>query len=177
MLARVAVALAAVLALAACGSNQTASATGDVTKTYASGDRPAAPAVSEQLLGGGSFDLGAHRGHVVVLNFWESYCAPCRVEASDLESVYQTASTDGTVFVGVNVLDDQDKANAYETAHKITYPSIFDPAGRIMLAFRDVPPSAVPATIVVDPNGKIAALHVGSVTAAELTAMIKGARS
>jgi peroxiredoxin len=167
-------AVVALLAVSACSSKSAAS-TGDAgasTKLYAAGSRSAAPAVSGSLLGGGTFDLSAQRGHVVVVNFWESYCAPCRVEAADLESLSQTS---GAVFIGVNVNDDQDKASAYVEAHKITYPSIFDPGGRVMLAFRDVPMTSVPSTIVIDPDGKVAAIHLDSVSSAELSAMIESA--
>ena len=65
-------------------------------------------------------------------------------------------------FVGVNVRDEQDAAAAFVSAHGITYPSIFDPSGRVTLAFRNVPPSDVPSTIVIDATGKIAAIHLGA---------------
>jgi len=167
-------AVAALLTVSACGSSAApgSSAAGATTKFYAAGSRSPAPAVTGSLLGGGAFDLRAQQGHVVVVNFWESYCAPCRVEAADLESLSQSS---GAVFIGVNVNDDQDKATAYEQAHKITYPSIFDPGGRVMLAFSGLPMTSVPSTIVIDPDGKVAAIHLDSVSSAELSAMIDSA--
>lgn len=146
------------------------------TKVYASHDRPEAPAVSGTLLDGSTYNLASDRGHVVVLNFWGSWCAPCRVEAADLQSVHAATQAQGVDFVGVNIRDEKDAATAYEQAHDITYPSINDPAGRIALQFRQVPPSSIPSTIVIDATGHIAAVHLGSVTADELTSMISGAK-
>ena len=68
-------------------------------------------------------------------------------------------------------------ATAYEKAHGVTYPSIFDPSGRIALRFTKVPPSSIPSTIVIDKSGRIAAIHVGPVTGAALTEMISKASS
>jgi thiol-disulfide isomerase/thioredoxin len=175
-----ALALTAALALSACSTGtgdvapMSAGANGVVngnatTKIIAVGDRTAAPAVTGDELGGATFDLSAQRGHVVVVNFWGSWCPPCRVEAADLQNAY-TAT--GAVFIGINVRDDRDAAVAYEKAHAITYPSIFDPAGRIALAFHSFPPSSIPSTIVIDANGRVAGIHIGSITQAQLTDMI-----
>jgi hypothetical protein len=66
-------------------------------------------------------------------------------------------------------------ASGYVTAHQITYPSIFDPSGRVALAFRNIPPTPPPATIVIDKTGQIAGIHFGAITRAELTQMITAA--
>jgi len=147
------------------------------TKVYQRGDRPAAPAVTGTLLDGSTFHLADDRGHVVVLNFWGSWCAPCRVEAADLQSVHEATTAQGVDFVGVNIRDETDAANAYERAHGITYLSINDPAGRVALQFRQVPPSDIPSTIVIDATGHIAAIHLGSISADQLTDMISAASS
>ena len=145
------------------------------TKIYPASQRPTAPAVSGTLLDGTAYTLASDRGHVVVLNFWGSWCAPCRKEAADLQSVHTATQASGVEFVGVNIRDDQDPANAYDDAHRITYPSIFDPSGRVALQFDQVPPSAIPSTLVIDPTGNIAAIHLGSITAKQLTDMISAA--
>jgi thiol-disulfide isomerase/thioredoxin len=162
----------ATLALTACSSSGTSAGANAASQMFASGKRVAAPAVTGTLLAGATFDLSADRGHVVVVNFWGSWCAPCRSEAADLQSVYASGAAD---FVGVNVRDDHDAASAYVSAHQITYPSIFDPSGRVALAFRNVPPSSVPATIVIDPAGKIAGIHFGAISTADLKKMISAA--
>jgi len=145
------------------------------TKIYPSGQRPVAPAVSGTLLDGAKYTLASDRGHIVVLNFWGSWCAPCRKEAADLQSVHAATAAEGVNFVGVNIRDDQDPANAYDNAHGITYPSIFDPSGRVALQFVQVPPSAIPSTLVIDATGHIAAIHLGSITAKQLNDMITAA--
>lgn len=125
--------------------------------------RGAAPKVTGELLGGGSYDLTQDRGKVVVINFWGSWCNPCRAEADDLERTYQATKADGVTFLGVNVTDSRDKAIAFEKSYQITYPSLFDPPGRAALDF-DIAPNAIPATIVLDREGRIAALRRGGIT-------------
>jgi thiol-disulfide isomerase/thioredoxin len=174
-LAGMVLALVAAVALSGCGSGGSSSTASVTTKVYPVGHRVEAPAMTgEQLLGGGTFDLASDRGKVVVLNFWASWCGPCREEAADLQSTYASGNV---AFVGINTDDQQAAATAFVAAHGITYPSVFDSAGRVMLAFRDVPPSAIPSTIVIDATGKIAAIHLNSITSTELAAMIKDAEA
>jgi thiol-disulfide isomerase/thioredoxin len=151
--------------------------TADGTKVFAAGSRPAAPNVAGTLLDGSSYTLASDRGHIVVLNFWGSWCAPCRVEAADLQSVHAATESQGVDFVGVNERDDQGAAVDYQRSHGITYPSISDGGGHVALQFRDVPPSAIPSTIVLDATGRIAAIHLGSITRAELAELIAKAGS
>jgi thiol-disulfide isomerase/thioredoxin len=118
------------------------------------GKRAAAPAVTGELLDGGTFDLASLRGDVVVVNFWGSWCAPCRAEIDDLETMYRATKDRGVEFLGINVRDDRDKAIAFQ-AGRVSYPSLFDEGGRLSLDF-DVPPNATPSTIVLDREGRIA---------------------
>lgn len=141
--------LAAALALAGCGAQKDS---GQVVK-YKPADRVAAPEVRGELLEGGSYDLAAHKGKVIVVNFWASWCAPCRVEADDLENTRKALT--GVEFVGINVRDEKDKAIAFHEG-RAGYPSIFDPAGRLALAFSQVPPNTIPATLIIDGQGRIA---------------------
>ncbi|WP_432983509.1 TlpA family protein disulfide reductase [Dactylosporangium sp. CA-233914] len=145
----------ALLALAACTSSAPKSALG--SRKIATDQRVAAPAVKGELMGGGSFDLAEHKGQVVVVNFWASYCPPCRTEAPELEKVLAATKAQGVTFIGVNVHDQRDPANAYLADIKPTYGSIFDPSASLALDF-DVPPNAIPATLVIDKAGRIAAV-------------------
>jgi thiol-disulfide isomerase/thioredoxin len=152
------------LGAAACSEKQA----GEIVK-FSVGDRPAAPAISGDLLGGGSYDLASKQGKVVVINFWGSWCAPCRAEADDLEAVHKDRPE--VEFLGINIRDERDKAVAFATEHS-TYPSIFDPPGRLALKFEDVPPNTIPATIIIDQQGKIAIVIRKAILKQDLALMV-----
>lgn len=164
------VALAALFAVAACGSSSPKNALG--SRKIAIADRVAAPAMRGELMGGGTFDLAQHRGEVVVVNFWASYCPPCRTEAPELEKVLAATRDQGVTFIGVNVHDQRDPANAYLADIKPTYGSIFDPSASLALDF-DVPPNSIPATLVIDKAGRIAAVMRSEVDQALLEPVVR----
>ncbi len=146
---------------------------GDGTLTqYARQDRPTAPDVTGELVDGGDFSLRSYRGTVIVLNFWGSWCSPCRAEIAHLVEVAEATYDEDVRFIGVNVRDSRDKAAAFHRVHRVPYPSIFDPAGRVALAFRDTPPNAIPATIVIDREGRIAAVFRKPVSAQQLSPLV-----
>jgi len=122
-------------------------------------DRRSAPAVTGQLLDGGSWALEEHRGKVVVLNFWGSWCPPCRVETPELDQAYGATKAAGVDFVGVAVKDRKEAAAAFLADKKISYPSLYDPAGKVILRFRDFRSSGFPYTIVIDRQGRVAAVY------------------
>ena len=95
---------------------------------------------------------------VVVLNFWYAGCPPCRVEAPDLQAVYEEYGDDVT-FVGVNIRDSAATAASFEKEFGVEYDSILDVSTRdVLSAFAgQVPPSAVPTTLVLDADGRVAA--------------------
>jgi peroxiredoxin len=139
------------------GAQRFVAGSGEST-VYPVGKRSAAPEISGPLLDGGKFTLTEARGDVVVLNFWGSWCGPCRAEADDLQRVYTATKASGVRFLGVNVKDTESRAKAFDVNFKITYPSLFDQAGRVALQLRAAPPNAIPATIVIDRAGRIAAV-------------------
>jgi thiol-disulfide isomerase/thioredoxin len=156
LLAAVLVAVS-LLAVGACGSTSPKNALG--SRKIAVDQRVKAPAMGGDLMGdgGGRFDLAQHQGQVVVVNFWASYCAPCRTEAPELEKVLAATKDQGVTFIGVNVRDQRGPAAAYLADIKPTYGSIFDPSASLALNF-DVPPNSIPATLVIDKAGRIAAV-------------------
>ncbi len=101
-------------------------------------------------------------GNVLVVNFWYAGCAPCRAEAPDLEQVYQETSASGVNFLGVNVRDQAPTIDTFNSRFGITYPSVIDQDGQMQLAFASqVPPNAVPTTLILDAQGRVAARILG----------------
>lgn len=137
------------------------------------GERKDAPDVTGELLDGGSFALADLDGKIVVLNFWASWCGPCRVEAPDLQQVYETYQADGVELVGVLVKDTKGQGETYSKQVGLTYPSIFDPKTKVALQFRGYPLAAIPSTIVIDKQGKVAAAYVSVVDLDSLTQTIE----
>lgn len=183
-----AAAAAGVLALAAgCGSDggtEPPSGSGQNAQWFVAGDgsitvlaaseREPAPDVSGQTLDGGTFSLADHEGDVVVLNVWASWCAPCRAESPGLERVWQSTRSQGVQFVGVNVKDSEASARAFVRRFDLTYPSIYDQPGRVPLAFGGtLPPAAIPSTLVLDRQGRVAARALGGLTERELRRVVE----
>jgi thiol-disulfide isomerase/thioredoxin len=127
-------------------------------------DRKPAPAVQGTTLDGKPLKLSDYTGKIIVVNFWASWCAPCRSEAPTMQKVYEQTQASGVQFVGVDIKDGKDNAQAFLRTYKITYPSLYDQAGQIALAFHDIPPNAVPSTLIIDRKGQIAARAIGSVS-------------
>ena len=159
---RIAVALLAtllVLTAAGCGRGADAAPT----------DR----SLAGDLLGGGRYDPAGHRGKVTVVNFWGSWCAPCRAETPELVAAYHDLRVDDVAFLGINVRDpDRDKATAFVDAFEVPYPNIYDPPGRLALAF-DVPPSTIPATVILHRDGTVATAYRRAVLREELTEAVR----
>ena len=117
-----------------------------------------------------------YAGEVVVVNFWYASCAPCRAEAPDLKKISEKFEGNGASFLGVNVRDQAASAIAFNESYEIGYPSVMDvEGGRMQLAFSgSIPPNAVPTTLVLDSNGRVAARILGQVnTPSILETLIK----
>ena len=174
----------AVLAVASCSggpigaSNPVSSGQSFVGASYNSayfspGARSAAPAIAATTLTGKRFSLAGERGSVVVLNFWGSWCAPCRAEAPRLAALARYFGHDPVRFVGDDVHDYATAADAFERTFGVGYPSLNDPGEQVALAFHStVPPTAIPSTLVIDRAGKIAARVIGEVSYNGLRALI-----
>ena len=146
---------------------------GTVT-TVSSSERDEAPALQGTTLAGKPLDLDDYLGQVVVLNVWGSWCTPCRAEAPTLERVYRDLRPQGVEFVGINTRDDEEKARAFERTKNISYPSVVDEDGELLLAFHEtLPPSAIPSTLVIDRDGRMAARIIGPVTESKLRDVVE----
>lgn len=168
-------------ALAGCaGTGAVQSGPGNSDSGYVAGDnssqiikdRRPAPQVKGTTLDGKPFDLAQLSGKVAVVNFWASWCAPCRAEAPTMEQIYEQTKGSGVQFVGVDLKDGKDNAQAFLRTFKITYPSLYDQAGQVALAFRDIPPNAVPSTLIIDRRGKVAVRIIGSVPYSRLRDLV-----
>jgi thiol-disulfide isomerase/thioredoxin len=132
-------------------------------------DRAAAPAFGGTLLSGGEFSSDELAGDVAVLNFWGSWCPPCRVETPEFQEVYADVRDDGVQFLGLNVKEPSEQfALQFVDRFGIEFPSLYDPRGEVALAFRDYPANAIPSTIVLDPEYRVAAVYTGEVSQEDL---------
>ncbi|MEU6141598.1 TlpA disulfide reductase family protein [Streptomyces sp. NPDC047081] len=178
-----AVAAASALTLSACSSGGTSGGGGDTNfvmgkdgiSTVKEGKRAAAPDLSGKTVDGAQLDVASFKGKVVVLNVWGSWCAPCRAEAPNLEKVYQDLKSKGVQFVGINTRDTSTaNAAAFEKQQGVTFPSLYDPTGKLMLRFKKgtLNPQAIPSTLVLDRDGKIAARSLAALSEDKLRKMI-----
>ena len=132
-------------------------------------ERATAPQFSGTLLGGGAFSSEELSGDVTVLNFWGSWCGPCRVETPEFQEVYADVRDKGVQFLGLNVKETSEQfALAFVDRFGIEFPSLYDPRGEVALAFRDYPATAIPSTIVLDRENRVAAVYTGEVAQKDL---------
>lgn len=114
-------------------------------------------------------DLSDLQGNVVLLNFWASWCAPCRQEAATLESVSRAYADQGVVFLGIAWSDTDSKAYEYMAEFDITYPNAPD----LSLAAEDLYRfTSVPETYVIGRDGTITAFHIGPISDAQLRTLL-----
>lgn len=177
------VAAAGALAVTACGGQVAANTPASNGISFVSGNgsaaffkagsRAAAPDVSGTTLAGSRLSLRSYRGRVVVINFWGSWCAPCRAEAPTLAVLSEQYRSKGVQFVGADIRDSPASAEAFVRNFGISYPSLNDPADEVALAFRGtVPPAAIPSTLVIDRSGRIAGRVIGQASYSSLDSML-----
>jgi thiol-disulfide isomerase/thioredoxin len=127
-------------------------------------DREAPVEVSGDSVEEEPIDLADHRGEVVVVNVWGSWCPPCRAEMPMLVGAADELDPEQTEFVGINIREtSRDNAAAFEREYDVPYPSIYDPGSETLLRFGRYAPSQPPSTLVLDREGRVAALISGAV--------------
>ncbi len=130
---------------------------GQLEFSYPAADRGTVADLSgENVAGDGTVAVSDFAGKVVVLNFWGSWCAPCRAEAPALEQAATTLAPAGVQFLGINVKDTKSAAADFLASKQVGYPSIYDPSMRTLLAIKGYPASGIPSTIVLDRQGRVA---------------------
>ncbi len=139
------------------------------------GKRAVLPAVAGQTLDGGRLDLAGLRGQVVVLNFWASWCGPCRGEAAGLQEASRELAAKGARVVGVDINDQRTPALAFQREFAVSYPSLFDPSLSLTARLGGQGPSYPPTTLVIDQQGRIAARIVGALNGGKGTPQVQAA--
>jgi cytochrome c biogenesis protein CcmG/thiol:disulfide interchange protein DsbE len=138
------------------------------------GRTPPAPQFAlSRLDAPGKLELASLRGKVVVLNFWASWCVPCKSEAPRLEAAWRRYRGQGVVVVGVDAQDFSGDARRFVRRYKLTYPNVHDGPGNVLPKYGV---TGFPETYFVDRRGRLVGDRVvGEVSAAKLTAGIQRA--
>lgn len=136
-------------------------------------ERKEAGNLSADTLDGAPFALAEHRGEVVFVNFWGSWCGPCVIETPELDKLYRANQARGVLFVGVAVRDVEDSTKSFVENNDISYPIIFDFNAKSALQLGRIPIKGLPATVVVDKQGRVAAVFVGAVLAGDVEPVIE----
>lgn len=136
--------------------------------TYAPDQRVALPAISGPTLDGPTLDLHSLSGSVVVLNVWASWCSECRSESPALAKLATDPRLSQVRFVGIDEQDKPAAARSFAAAAGTTYPHLVDPDGSLLAQVPLVPSTAIPSTVVIDQNGRVAARVIGAVDVASL---------
>ena len=150
----------ALVALAACSSSSAMSSGPAVEEVSG-----AAPELAGRTLTGGTLEPADLAGRVVVVNFWATWCGPCRREQPVLSAMHREQGPDGAIFVGVNYRDDPTAAREYLDEFDVAYPSLEDPSGTLAHRF-GVP--FLPTTVVIDAEGQLRFRVTGEIDAPTL---------
>jgi peroxiredoxin len=182
---KIALLLAAALLAAGCSTGADAvqngtefnfvSPGGKTDITYDGSERKQiGPLEGESLMDQGKeLKVSDYKGKAVVLNIWGAWCAPCRVEAPQMQKVWKSYQDKGVQVLGLNVRDD-DRSFPQDFVRDtgLTYPSIYDPGMRTLLALQGYPRAAIPSTIVLDKEHRVAAVFLRDLLATDLTPVL-----
>ena len=128
-----------------------------------------APDFTLNLFGGGTFTLSENRGQPVVMNIWASWCVSCRQEAADKEQGWRAFRDQGVIFVGVNVMDNRDAAEAFLEEFDISYPNGPDESD----IYFDYGATGTPETFFINRDGVIVQKFMGPLNAEQLSASVE----
>jgi thiol-disulfide isomerase/thioredoxin len=144
---------------------------------YKVGHRSMVGDVSGTTLQGQPLSLADYRGKYVVVDFWSQGCGPCHGEEPALEALSQEYASKGVQFVGIDERDNLAAGQAFERQYHVSYPSLFDRNDAYVLDFPGAAPPSTPTTIIIDPQGGIAARVSGDLDYTHLKALINDVRS
>lgn len=114
-------------------------------------------------------------GRVVVINIWGQWCGPCRAEVTQLQQVYDATRGSGVSFLGIDVRDNNRQAALdFVNDRQVTFPSIYDPAMRTLIAFGGkYPTTVIPSTLVLDRQHRVAAVFLRELLATDLKPVVQ----
>ena len=167
--------LALLLTLSACApGTEAGGGSGSPLTRVPVAERRAAPDLAGTTLEGKAVRLSDYRGKVVVLNVWAPWCGPCRAEAPELSSAQKHLGAKGVQVLGVDTDARKAPGLAFQRDHGLAYPSLHDPGGRGLTRMpRAYRPQVLPYTLLIDRNGKLAALRLSPLTEAEVDGLTR----
>jgi thiol-disulfide isomerase/thioredoxin len=131
-----------------------------------------APVLTGTTLTATALSTARYAGKVLVINFWASWCGPCRTEAPAFQAVYAASAGKPVAFVGVLFQDTAANGRSFDLAQQITYPSLLDPSGLDLVKFRRYGLVSVPDTVVVGRDGRVVAAFSGPVEQSTLQTVV-----
>lgn len=148
-----------------CDSNKSADISQEEKKPQASEPKPAQDFTLKDL-NGNEVKLSSLKGKAVVINFWATWCYPCREEIPDLQKSYEENKDKGLVILGVNIKENESKVSKFSKDYKMTYPILMDIEGTISDAYRVF---GIPMSFFIDRNGLIKDSFIGMLTKEDLS--------
>jgi peroxiredoxin len=127
--------------------------------------------ITLETLDGTEVSLSDYEGSVVLVNFWATWCPPCRAEIPSFEAAYEAHKDEGFVVLGVDVEESPDRVAPFVAEFQMTYPILLDEKGKIVQEWRA---RGLPMSLVVDRDGVIQARHIGYLSAEKLEEYLEG---
>ncbi len=183
LLVAVVAALVAVPVLTACTGSDAVDTNGNtggftftsgtaLGKLYPVADRKKAGAFSGTLLDGAKYTSASTKGKITVVNFWATWCTPCQTETPQFDLVYRKVKAQGVDFVGIDTKDVKSKAEAFVKDNDISYPIVSDEEGETAIRLGKIPQASLPFTVLLDKQGRVAAVYVIRLSPVDLTQAI-----
>jgi thiol-disulfide isomerase/thioredoxin len=144
---------------------------------YKSADRLMVGDVSGTTLQGKPLSLASYRGKFVVVDFWQDACSPCQANEPAMEQLSKEYASKNVSFLGIDERDNMAAGQSFEQQFKVTYPSLFDRTDAYVLDFPGAAPPSTPTTIIIDPQGGIAARVYGVLDFTHMQKLINTVRS
>lgn len=121
-------------------------------------ERPVAPEFSLVDAGGKTHRLADYRGRPVIVNFWATWCPPCREEMPSMQRGWEQVRDEGVAMLAINVGEDEETVAAFAASYAVDFPLLLDPDSAVVQSW---PVKGLPTTFVVDPEGRLVYRAIG----------------